>query len=287
MAGVRLRQAAGYVGVMAEGSAGHPDHDHRYDDYWRDILAGEFAAVNSVKRVLRSLPSPPRCKICQAPFNGPYTPLLRLVGLRRWELNQQICRICITGLDGHRGGAEVPVSLLATDVRGSTVLAEQMTPTAFTAALNRFFSVVFEAVDSNLGIIDHVVGDGVMAMWVPGFSGDDHAERAVTAGRELAASLVTDPSLGEQLPAGVGVHTGVGYVGVVGDTGSLDFTVLGDVANTAARLGSASSIGELVLSDQIVAAAGIDTATMERRSLELKGKVEPFPAWVEHVPSAD
>lgn len=271
---------------MAERDANHPDHDHKYDGYWREVLTGEFAAVNSVKRVLRSLPAPPRCKICQAPFSGPYTPFLRLVGLRRWELNQQICRICIAGLGRHRGGAEVPVSLLSTDVRGSTTLAEQLTPTEFTAALNRYYSVVFAAVDSNGGIIDHIVGDGVMAMWVPGFSGNDHAQRTVAAGRQLVTNLAIDPDLGERFPAGVGVHTGVAYVGVVGEAGSLDFTVLGDAANTAARLGSAATSGELVLSDQIVTAAEVAPAGLERKALVLKGKAEPFPAWVEKVPTS-
>lgn len=264
----------------------HPDHDHRYDDYWRGILTGEFEALDPVKRLLRSLPSPPRCKICQAPFNGPFTPILKPLGLRRWELNQQICRICISGLSRHPGGAEVSVSLLSTDVRGSTRLAEQMTPTDFTKSLNRFYSIVFQAVDANGGVIDHIVGDGVMAMWVPGFSGADHPVRTVTAGRQLASALVADEGLGERFPAGVGVHSGVAYVGVVGETGSLDFTVLGDAANTAARLGSASSTGELVLSDEIVAAAAIDTNGLERRSLDLKGKAEPFPAWVEKVSAA-
>jgi adenylate cyclase len=67
-------------------------------------------------------------------------------------------------LDKHRGGAEVPVSLLYTDVRGSTTLAEQLTPADFTSVLNRFFAVAFAAVDAESGVIDHMVGDGVMAV---------------------------------------------------------------------------------------------------------------------------
>ena len=268
---------------MAEQSGAHPDHDHKYDEYWLDILTGEGKGLDLIRRFFRSLPAPPRCKICQAPFNGPYAPLLRLIGKGRWELNQQICKICISGLGRHRGGAEVPVSLLFADVRGSTSLAEQMTPSEFTASLNRFFSAVFKAVDSEAGIIDHIAGDGVMAMWVPGFSGDAHAERAVASGRQLAFTVANDPDLGGSFPVGVGVHTGVAYVGVVGEIGSLDFTVLGDAANTAARLGDAALGGELVLSDAIVSAAGVDTTNLERRSMELKGKAETFPAWVEKV----
>ena len=257
--------------------------DRDIDEVWRSILTGEYAALNRVQRVFRSLPSPPRCKLCQAPFKGPYSPFLKMIGRRPSQLNQQICKICIGGLEKNIGGAEVPVSLLSTDVRGSTSLAEQMKPADFIALLNRFYTVVFEAVDSEFGLIDHIVGDGVMAMWIPGFAGYDHPQHAVAAGRRLAADLTNVPDLGDSFPAGVGVHTGVAYVGVVGEPGALDFTVLGDVANTAARLGSAAAGGELVISDDIAKAAHLDTSTLERRLLDLKGKAEAFPAWVEAV----
>lgn len=258
-------------------------HDRDIDKVWRSVLTGEFAALNRVQRVFRSLPSPPRCKLCQAPFKGPYTPFLKMIGRRPSQLNQQICKICIGGLEKNIGGAEVPVSLLSTDVRGSTSLAEQMKPADFTVLLNRFYTVVFEAVDSEFGLIDHMVGDGVMAMWIPGFAGYDHPQHAVAAGRRLAADLTNAPDLGDSFPAGVGVHTGVAYVGVVGEPGALDFTVLGDVANTAARLGSAAGGGELVISDDIAKAAHLDTSTLERRLLDLKGKAEALPAWIETI----
>lgn len=216
-----------------------------------------------------------------APFAGPVAPLFRLVGFRRWSLNQQMCRFCIRDLDKHKGGAEIPVSLLFADVRGSTTLAETMSPSAFTTSLDRFFSLVFQAVDSESGVIDHIVGDGVMAMWIPGFVGHDHPNRAVAAGRQLARSLGDAPDLGDAFPAGVGVHTGVAYVGVVGHAGSHDFTVLGDAPNTAARLGSAAAGGELAMSEEIAKSAHIDTAGMENRLLDLKGKSEKFPAWIE------
>ncbi|MGI9584795.1 MAG: adenylate/guanylate cyclase domain-containing protein [Acidimicrobiia bacterium] len=236
-----------------------------------------------MSRAFRSIPAAPRCKLCYAPFKGPVAPLLRLVGFRRWALNQQLCRFCVNDLDKHKGGAEIPVSLLFADVRGSTSLAEQMTPSAYTASLERFFASVFQAVDSESGVIDHIVGDGVMAMWIPGFVGQSHPERAVSAGRKLARSLVEAPDLGTSFPAGVGVHTGVAYVGVVGQKGSHDFTVLGDAPNTAARLGSAALGGELAMSDDIVSAAHIATANLERRLLSLKGKADEFPAWIETV----
>jgi adenylate cyclase len=267
---------------------GEPTSEQRRDvddsEYWRQLLSGEHKGLDMLSRVFRSIPSAPRCKLCHAPFKGPVAPLFKLFGFRRWALNQQLCRFCVTALDKHKGGAEISVSLLFADVRGSTTLAEQMTPSDYTASLERFFSTVFQAVDSESGVIDHIVGDGVMAMWIPGFVGQSHPERAHAAGRKLASDLASAPDLGDSFPAGVGVHTGIAYVGVVGEQRSHDFTVLGDAPNTTARLGSAASGGELAMSDDIVSAAHVDTTNLERRLLDLKGKAEEFPAWIETVP---
>ena len=265
---------------MDEASGVRRYHEVEADAYWRGLLTGQSGALRRRIRLFRSLPRAPRCKLCHVPFEGPFSPFMRLIGYRRWALNQQLCKVCLAGLAKQKGGAEVPVSLLFSDVRGSTALAEDMSPAAFTATMNRFFRVVYEAVDAEAGVIDHIVGDGVMAMWLPGFVGSSHPDRAIAAGRRLASALADADDDGA-FPAGVGVHTGTAYVGVVGEPGSLDFTVLGDAPNTAARLGSAANGGELALSEDIVATAAIATDHLESRSLDLKGKAEPFPAWIE------
>ena len=86
------------------------------------------------------------------------------------------------------------------------------------------------------------------------------------------------------MPAGVGVHTGTAWVGVVGELGAHDFTVLGDAPNTVARLGSAAAGGELLISEAMVEATGMDTTRLAKRELDLKGKSEPFGAWLEKAP---
>ena len=256
-----------------------------FDQHWHDLLTGEPGTRSGLSRMFQRMPSPPRCKACGVPFAGPYSPVLKMLRFSPWALNQQLCKWCFEGVGKKRGGAEVLVSLLFTDVRGSTSLAEQMTPSEFRSLLDRFFRTVFMAVDAHHGVIDHIVGDGVMAMWTAGFGGPDHTTLAVEAGREMAANLVSDQASGLGFPAGVGVHTGIAWVGVVGETGAHDFTVLGDVPNTAARLGSAGGAGELVLSDAITEAAAVDTSVLDQRVFELKGKSEPFHAWVERVQS--
>lgn len=253
-------------------------HGVEADKYWYGLLSGE--RITGPAKLFRRVPRAPRCKLCQAPFHGPLAPLFRLAGFRRWSLNQQLCRFCVTGIEKVKGGTEIPMSLLFADVRGSTTLAEKMSPADYTASLDGFFEVAFDAVDSEDGVVDHIVGDGVMAMWVPGFVGLEHPRHALAAGRKLVSRAV---NLGSSFPVGVGVHTGIGFAGVVGTPGSYDFTVLGDVPNTAARLGSAALGGELAMSDAVAKAADVDTGSLERRYLDLKGKAAPVLAWIERV----
>jgi class 3 adenylate cyclase len=84
------------------------------------------------------------------------------------------------------------------------------------------------------------------------------------------------------IPLGVGVHTGIAFVGSVRSEGGIsDITVLGDAANTTARLASSALTGEILVSDEAYSAAGMDLGQTERRSLVLKGKSQPVSV---HVP---
>lgn len=264
------------------GPAPAPPPDER-SEYWTELLAGTDGSLDWFQRTMRRLPSPPRCKLCMAPFSGPYAPVLRLLGFRRWALNQQICRFCIRDLEKHSGGAEIPVSLLYVDIRGSTRLAEEMNAREFSEGLRRYLAVVGNDVDAEHGVIDHMAGDGVMAMWIPAFVGSGHPASAVKAAVTLARDVAEGVDAGTGFPAGVGVHTGIAYVGVVGEPGSRDFTVLGDTANTAARLSGEAAAGEVVMSGAVVEGTGVDAEALEHRVLQLKGKSEPFDAWVWRV----
>jgi adenylate cyclase len=253
--------------------------DNPHDETWRKVLTGEMTLPFS--GILRKLPAAPRCKLCKAPFTGPFAPVLKMIGFSRWPLNQQLCKMCIHKIEDSPGGAEVDVSLLFADIRGSTELAERLSPVVYSGLVSRYFHLAYRAVDDTDGVVDHLVGDGVMAMWIPGFSGDDHAARAITAGRRLLEAVEIDEQLDGNLKVGAGVHTGAAFVGVVGTEGAVrDFTVVGDPANTVARLGSIAGPGELVVSSEAALAGGLATDGLEHRSLDLKGKAEPFGAWV-------
>ena len=181
----------------------------------------------------------------------------------------------------HQGGAEVELSLLFADVRGSTTIAEGMGPGEFSQLINRFYNAVTEVLMRTDALIDKIIGDQVAGMYVPGFAGADHASRAVKAAREvLKVTGHQDPN-GPWIPLGAAVHTGVAFVGSVGSAkGTSDITVLGDTANTAARLSSNALQGEILVSEAAWTAARLASDGVEQRTLELKGKTEPISVFV-------
>jgi adenylate cyclase len=180
----------------------------------------------------------------------------------------------------HRGGAEVELSLLFADVRGSTALAEGISPAEFGELLNRFYEISSRVIDEEGGMVDKYLGDGVFALFVPGFTGPDHARHAIAAGRRLlsASKAGADDA---RIPVGVGVHSGTAFTGVVGGTPEmLDFTAVGDAVNVAARLGSMAAPGQLLVSADTVTNAEMDATGFERRRLRLEGRQEEIDTFV-------
>lgn len=241
------------------------------------FLIGEDQVTTWMRRVLSRLPSGPNCKICAAPFSGPAGAVLRHVGFSRYAGNPLLCNFCIKGLQ-EQGvqGAEIPVSLLFADIRGSTTIGERLSATEFRAFLDRFYRLASDAVLANGGIVDKFVGDEVIGLFFQGVSGERHTEAAVAAGRELMRQVGRAPAAGlEPIPVGAAVHTGEAYVGSTAAADIVsDFTALGDVVNTTARLVSEAAAGELLVSADAAEAAGLDVAGLDSRSLTVRGRAE-------------
>ena len=169
------------------------------------------------------------------------------------------------------------ISMLFADIRGSTRLAEGMRPAEFSRQLNRFYKQATGALIKSDAYIDKFVGDEVIGLFFPLFAGKNHAAAAVRAAQEMLRVAKYNQAAGQALPMGIGVHTGVAYVGTVsGAEGSAeDSTALGDNVNVTARLSSQAGEGEALISEAAYAAAGLEFAGVEQRQLALKGKSEP------------
>jgi adenylate cyclase len=252
----------------------HGNH-HRAEKLWKNMLInGEYGKEARQRQFFRLLPGEVRCKFCYAPFQGIGARIVWVMYQKRpSNMNPRLCTTCEEFARKNPGGAEIELSLLFADVRGSTTLAEGMNATEYGELINRFYKTSTEVLAKSDALIDKIIGDQASGMFVPGFAGEDHAHRAVEAGKQILEltghSRTDDP----WIPLGVGVHTGTAFVGALGGDNSVtDITVLGDVANTAARLSSSAGIGEILISKEAYQHAGYNSNDLEQRVLELKGK---------------
>ena len=244
------------------------------EDEWRAILTGHHEGMLKLRSSFRGLPSPPRCKLCYAPFKG-VGGLVLGHWFGPWERNPQLCKNCMKHLTKRGvGGAEVDISLMFADIRGSTGLGERLKPAEFTALLNTFYRLAVDSIIDNDGVVDKFVGDETIGLFIPVYSGPDHARKAVSAARTLLERAgKPDASSEGPIPVGAGVHTGVAFVGTVGSSNEIsDFTALGDPVNTTARLASLASAGELLVSVAAGERAGLDIGSLERRTVDVRGR---------------
>jgi adenylate cyclase len=245
------------------------------DALWRALLTGADSPIRHDRSRYRRIPGSPRCKTCLVPLGGPVAPLVRLATRRaRSQMNPNYCNQCETFVRTHPGGAEIELTMLFADVRGSTTLAETMAPAAFSRLMNRFYASANRVLIDSDALIDKLVGDEVIGLYLPVLE-PEHARSAILAARDLLEETGHRDVNGPWLPVGVGVHTGVAYVGAVGSDSTVsDFTALGDAVNVAARLSSLASTGEVLISEDAYADAGLELGDVERRQLQLKGRSE-------------
>ena len=243
-------------------------------ELWRRLLLGTDPSVIRLRRRHRRIPSPPRCKMCAAPFGPPGGWVLRYLGHARWAKNPKYCEGCFRVLRANHGGAEVDCSLLFADVRGSTALAERMRPAEFRALMGRFYDEAFAALIDFNAIVDKFVGDEVIGIFIPAYSGREHARHAVDAARRLLDITGHGDPGGPWIPIGVGVHSGVAFVGSVGQGPDTELTAMGDAVNVTARLASQAGAGEILVTAEAATLAGGITGR-EHRSLQLRGKSGP------------
>jgi len=243
------------------------------EERWRKLLTEGHTRLRLAHRVFRYLPSAPRCKVCHNPFGGIGGKLAGLAGFTPSRKNPNLCTRCCDILPP--GGAELDIAVLFADVRGSTARAEQLGPSAYAAELNRFYRAATEALIRSDAILDKLIGDEVMALFIPGICGPAYRRRAAEAAMALVRAVGYGPSARPWMPIGVAVNSGLAYVGNVGSAGVVDFTALGDAVNTAARLASSAGAGEVLLSEAVYAAIAEQLPSLETRNLTLRGKEAP------------
>jgi adenylate cyclase len=248
--------------------------------WWFWFTSNAFAVDKHLRHVFRVLPRDPRCKFCNAPFQGIGGLIVRvLFGKQRSALNPRYCNLCEIASREFPGGAEVPMSMLFVDVRGSTALSETMSPTEFRQLINRFYMQATKLIIDEDGLVEKLAGDSVAAFWGAGFAGPGYVRRTIQVAQRLLRAMER-----EKIPVGIGVHAGIAYFGAMGSAeGLTEISAIGDEVNLAARLASKAGVGEIVVSERALEAAGVDRQGLESRLLELKGISEPVQVRILHA----
>lgn len=236
----------------------------------------EAGGIGPFRRVYQRLPADPRCRVCLVPFGG----LGRILRINPSRKNPNFCTDCLE--NAPLGVHEMEVGVLFADIRGFTAWSEKHAPDAVAAALTQFYALASRVLTRDDALVEYV-GDQVMALYLPNFPslGERTAEVMVSAGRRLLHEMHGNQSE-DALPIGVGIHMGVASVGNVGKGEIKDFTAVGDVVNTTARLQSCALGGQIILSDEVYRRAGGSCPGAEPTSLSVKGKSEPLQAYMIH-----
>jgi len=172
-------------------------------------------------------------------------------------------------------GEEVEVTAMFVDIRDFTGFAERASATEVVAALNRLFELVVPIIHEHGGHVDKFVGDGLLAVFGAPQRREDHADAALGAACEIASRVAEAI---DELAIGVGLNSGSVVAGNVGGAGRLEFSVIGDVINVAARVEAATrhTGDDILVSEHTRRLLKRDEIPLEERpDVPLKGKREP------------
>jgi adenylate cyclase len=263
----------------------HPGEPLTSEDWEAYFTLGAQRTSRAVKRVLRTLPATPRCGFCGAPFAGIGARLVGPLGYRPSRKNPNLCATCIELAPP--GGTTTEVGVLFADLRGFTAHSESISPADASALLRRFYAIA-EKVLFPEALIDKLIGDEVMALYLPRFLRSTAPKQIDDAGRRHVATLMLDHArellerVGYGTPAGPAFEVGVGldygeaFIGNIGHGAVHDFTAVGDVVNTASRLQAQAAGGDVLVSERL--ARFLDPPIGEREDVVVKGKQEPVAA---------
>ncbi len=258
--------------------AGKADAEPLSEEDWATFWAmQDTRPARMIRRFWTALPGTPRCGICAAPFAGAGAYVVRPLGYRPSRKNPTLCATCVEG--SPPGGMKMQAGVLFADIRGFTSRSESMDPSEVSALLRRFYGSAERALFPE-AVIDKLIGDEVMALFLPVFTAKFSDAVPAQLMLDAAVRLLEDVGYGTDegpfAELGIGLDYGEAFVGNIGDRSVYDFTAVGDVVNTASRLQGNAGGGEVIYSERL--AEFLSEPPGERIELELKGKAGSQPA---------
>lgn len=194
-------------------------------------------------------------------------------------------------------GKRVKATIFYSDIRGFTAMSETMTPEEIYGQLNEYFEEMCAIIFKYGGYVDKFIGDCVMAVFSAPYQTPDDARNAVLSAveqqqkiRELSARWVAEGK--REFTVGMGVNTGDVVMGNLGSSSRMNYTVIGDNVNVAARLYNVAKGGEIIISETTYAECKDAVVVTELEPVSVKGKVAPIAIYnvtdikQNHTPSA-
>ena len=182
------------------------------------------------------------------------------------------------------GGEDREVTILFTDIRGFTAMSEKMEPEKVVLTLNEYFSEMIDIVFKYNGTLDKIIGDELMIVFGAPLSSKDDTDRALITAIEMQKKIIELNKLRKKrneppILVGAGINKGRVVSGNIGSRDMMDYTVVGDTVNLGARLCSAASAGEIIVSGQVKDSAVNGFNFKELKPILVKGKKDKIDVY--------
>jgi adenylate cyclase len=201
--------------------------------------------------------------------------------LARYLSPQVVDRIIKHDVEVNLGGERKEVTVLFSDIRNFTTITEKLPPDQLVRILNEYFTKMAGLIFDNQGSVDKYIGDAIVAVYGSLIETTDHAEFAVKTAAAMMTAIAElnkrwqEIYNGFTMDIGIGINTGKAFLGNIGSPERMEFTVIGDMVNIAARLSCLAKPGQILLSKGTF--SRLDQTTLqylELPSCVLKGKSE-------------
>jgi adenylate cyclase len=174
--------------------------------------------------------------------------------------------------------------MLFADIRGFTSMSERHTPEEMVETLNNYFEFMVDVLFKHGGTLDKYVGDEIIGLFGAPVELAEAPLRAVRCALDMLRALEefnrTRASEGkEPLQIGIGINSGPVIAGAIGSSRTLQYTVIGDAVNVAARLCNVAKAGEIIISPSTMSQCYAYLIAEQREPMQVKGKSEPIQIW--------
>lgn len=183
------------------------------------------------------------------------------------------------------GGGKNKVCMLFCDIRGFTAMSERMNPEDVVSLLNNYFQAMIDVVFENNGTLDKIIGDELMVLYGVPIESENDPQKAVNTAKEMFVKLEefnrnNSPKGYPEIKVGIGINYGEVISGNIGSDRQMNYTVIGDNVNLAARLCSHAKPGQIVISKSVFESLDDHKGFKSMNPIELKGKSKKVQNWI-------